>query len=427
MTLDNSFSKIIKYLTIFMFITTSGGNFIVRNIYVFAIVLLTLLLLNGKFSKRGAIISISLVVYITLNSFITNISPIDIKEYILCLVRIFGCYVIYSNYTLPSFRKIYVNIMEILAIMSLFWFFLICIGVRPPFTMWGGDHYASIFQTVGFKLTTKRNSGIFAEPGLYQIFLNMALLLCVFDEGLDRKNYFKKVVIFSVTIFSTLSSMGVIIYFLIVVIMHLNQKSIIKWLFNEQLYKKLKKTRKYVFLLFVILFICIECRTHFFTMFIVGSKSYISRHDDTLMALVIAKEHPLFGTGLCNNPEGVWKDHFGVLGEYELYHRWEDLAMSNGLGNCLFMGGIPFTILFIVKAVKYFNRLIGCNGRLIKIIIATIILLIFMEEPYMMTPFFMQSFWGLKNPLGHRQYDSIVFGINTTKAKNSMKMKKANC
>jgi len=392
MTLDNTFLRIIRYLTIFMFITTSGGNFIVRNIYVFVIILLMLLSLGGKLSKRGAIISIILAIYITVNTFITNTSPIDIREYILCLVRIFGCYVVYSNFTLSSFKNKYVNIMEMLAIMSLFWFLLICIGIRPPFTMWGGDHYASLFQTVGFTLATKRNSGIFAEPGLYQIFLNIALLMLVFDKDLDRKKYVRKVIIFSITIISTLSSMGILIYLLVIVIMYLNQRNIYKWQLNEQL----KKKRKFIFILAAILFVVIEYRTHLLEMFITNYKSYSSRHDDTLMSIVIALEHPLFGIGLCNNPEGVWMDHFGVLGEYELYHRWEDLARSNGLGNCLFMGGIPFTLLFVVKAVKYFKYLIGCNGRLNNIIIALIVILMFMEEPYMMTPFFMLSFWGLR-------------------------------
>lgn len=373
----------IEYAAILMLVLASGGNFWVRSIYVFAVVCLLLLGTRRNMMFANIRILVLLLLFVIFNTCIVNTSPTIASEVVVLVIRLVGCAIIASNICVEDFKNKYYNIMTILCTVSLFWFALILIGINPPLLKENNGVFASIFHTVGFTLDTKRNAGVFSEPGLFQIFINIAVVFMIFDNNISLKVFKRRLLLYTITLLTAFSAMGYICY-------AINLILCIKY--RGELVGGIAKSRKIrsIFIALLILFGAgIEVFTHFFSNFITTWNSYSSRHDDTLMGLMIAKKYFLYGVGIANDVSAIWQSYFGSLGKLELYHNPIDLSRSNGFVNSLFTAGVPFTLIYLFLIVRHSKIIILINDKFDMVMIAILFILFFFGEPYMYTPFFL--------------------------------------
>ncbi len=112
------------------------------------------------------------------------------------------------------FMSVFVNVMFVLAVVSLILFAGVVLGRMFGAEWWkllpmvpGGDYYTVIFGVVPSYFTVARNYGIFWEPGVFQIYLNFAIWHCLVCS---KKTDWKKIVVFGISVLTTLSTTGYI-------------------------------------------------------------------------------------------------------------------------------------------------------------------------------------------------------------------------
>lgn len=126
-------------------------------------------------------------------------------------------YIKYEN-----FMDSYVKFIRFIAFFS-----LICFALTPlirllPFPMFSageGFYYKCLIFT-NVSMLNNRNYGPFWEPGAFQLFLNWALL---YEVRNPHKLYRKDVILFSLTVLSTISTAGIIIIALILAYYYFNE------------------------------------------------------------------------------------------------------------------------------------------------------------------------------------------------------------
>lgn len=385
--------RVIETLAVLSVILNSGGNSIVRSIFLLVITALLLLITHKKFKRIDLRISILFILYFTLNSLIFNSSTFIAQDFFVLVARVLCCSIIASNIDSKRFYSIYIRIIVVLCCMSLFWFALLCVDIYPPFLKRELGVYSSVFQTVGFKLSSRRNCGIFSEPGLFQMHINLAfIILCYFKELAIKKKSLV-IMLFVVTVLTTKSAMG---YLCLLI------SSISFFMTNDKMRTVFgDRSKRNIFI--VLLGICaivLELNLHTIQNFIISWESYSSRHDDTILGLLIAKDYPVFGIGLANDNDMIWKSYFNVLGSASLYDPngmgyLSDLASSNGLINCIYQGGILFATIYFLSILKSFFYDFKIQRMVERVFIFLFFCFIFCGEPYMLTPIFILiSFYG---------------------------------
>ena len=223
------------------------------------------------------------------------------------------------------------------------------------------------------------------------MYLNLALLFLAYYKGLNDKKKRKYMLILIITILSAGSVMGIIVLILVMTAVYFHNKN----MFSKLKISRIAKLFSVVVAIAIIFFF--EFNTNFLYHYITNWNSFASRHDDTLLALFIMKDHPLMGVGVANDVNGIWISYFPKIREYTLYgfYGLKDLAKSNGLGDCLFTAGIPFTIFYMYKIVKEYKKMLFMSKRLECILLFFSIFLMFMNEPYMLSPFFLLTLFEL--------------------------------
>lgn len=279
--------------------------------------------------------------------------------------------------------------------MSLFWLSLLLIGIYPPFVSYDSGIYASAFQTIGFKLSERRNSGVFSEPGLFQIHINLAFISLNYSKQCIFKKKNLVIALFVFTILTTKSAMGYGCLLISLVTYFINNREI------GHVFGSIRNRNEFVFFVGVLVLL-FELQFHVFTSFITSWSSYTSRHDDTILGLLIARDHPFFGIGLANNNRIIWESYFDKLGTLSLYDPYNvgylsDLASSNGLINCMYQGGILFTILYSYMIIKTYIQRFFVQRWVERTAIVLFFIMVFMGEPYMLTPIFLIFIYYNKN------------------------------
>jgi len=86
-----------------------------------------------------------------------------------------------------------------------------------------------LFNFHGFELNPMRNSGPFWEPGAFAVYLIIAIVLIIFQ---DSKLNYKKIFIYILTLFTTLSTSGIFVLFFVILYASYfsNQKKIFNYL-----------------------------------------------------------------------------------------------------------------------------------------------------------------------------------------------------
>ena len=204
-------------------------------------------------------------------------------------------FVTYFNHSL--FSKLYVNFMIFISCISLLSYIsgLLNLSWINFFPLNETEsHNVMILTSVPVTLYGRlRNYGPFWEPGVYQAYLNYALILCLFKE---IKINWTKVLVLVLTIITTLSTTGFIVTLLI---------------FFSYFYSKRKINSRYILALIVFgILIYFVTDSVLFQEMVWNkvstweeSRSTQTRFEDVKIYSSIFIEHPLFGDGLIHAHE----------------------------------------------------------------------------------------------------------------------------
>lgn len=385
-------SEFLATVAIMTLTFASGGNYYIRNIGFLACVTCMLLAAYKKVTHRYIVIFMLVTGYVLVNSILLNTSPTDYKECVVMGIRLASCMVIASCISTEQFKRIFLKLMIFLSILSLCCFTCMVFGIPLPGVELKNGLYGSFYHTLsigtGWQLERCRNSGIFTEPGIFQIYLNIALMILWSYKEMPLRKAKKIFWLLSVTMLTTKSSMGFLIWAVVLVLFYIDRREI----FPSFGFMIKRQDRVWLFCLCVLLFLVEEFTLGIGVGFIQGVNSWASRHDDTILTFLMAKDHPIFGAGIATDPIPMWKDYYDRYSELRLYTWYQD-ARSNGLGNLLAGAGIPFTVLYLYCIIKNYCQMLHAKKIISKILIAIIFIAFFMEEPIMPTPFFLISFY----------------------------------
>ena len=158
-----------------------------------------------SFDKRAVLLFITLVANVLLSAFINFDSSLSTFWLISSILNGFLVSTILDKQT---FYKLYVRVMYILSIFSLFATIIIIKDIESlqsvfkVYTNTNGIGYLNMYLAIPIT-TLYRNNGVFGEPGMYQVFLTFALVCELFL--IKKKPNMIKVSIFLFTMFTTFS------------------------------------------------------------------------------------------------------------------------------------------------------------------------------------------------------------------------------
>ena len=367
--------QMLNIFAVFTVLTTSGAG-IINTIWLLVLAVALIVFLNPTLTKKAFAWIIVWCGVLTVNTVFGGGGDIVVNEVQVMILRIICTAIVLSNISLRGFLSIFIKILEPLAILSLvcMGILLIAPGLLEPISIISGSIKGTLFHVFGFANETvyMRNCGIFWEPGVYQIYLNLAIMLLIFNQIKDVEHRNRKIIIFSIALLTTQSSMG-----LLCMAITLFAASII----NEASQNKSAMRVVAIFLLIVLVIIEVNYSIVGYKL-LQGEGSFSSRIEDLRISTSITRVYPLFGTGLFRDFSSIWTWHRENL----TANFWGGLANSNGLGASFFKMGVPFTLIHMSFLFRNYYML--CDKNLILAILFFInTILFFVNEPIVFVPF----------------------------------------
>lgn len=273
-----------------------------------------------------------------------------------------------------QFSLIFNKIILFLILVSLFSVLVIYFNIPSPlpdfvaidgrplrnfifFGVWESTIFHSVY----------RNSGIFWEPGAFQIFINLAFIFSIVNNTMSIKRYF----VFLFGIVSTVSTTGVIAFILL---------SPVFWfsIINKSRFKALYIGAASLFIVISFSFIL----PFILTKFSGGesgeaSVSFLSRYYDFVISLNIFYDNFSLGYGFgsqVKNAITYGREFFGVL-EYERVRPSGADGLTMFLAQC---GVFSVILLFPFLFPKYYRG----HGILTRLIITASLIIIFNTENF---------------------------------------------
>lgn len=361
----NSKVDYVEYFLIFSVIAFSGFEYFYRSILLYYILIFPVALYffyrNKDLIVSGALVQFMFLIYIW-STFQVFLGVMDISNQLILLIRFF-CYYAIASIVLRNFCDKYVKIVYFLSCVSIVAYllmnisssiydFLILISrnikslnVDPNFISSNPCNTLILFIIPHTDIY--RNSGPFWEPGMFGVFINIALIIRLSSAGriLD-----KKVVVFilaSLTTFSTTSFFATLMILILYSIL-------------------IKHNVKAMFFLIVLLLAIVPVLNSDLIAGKIESnldnadKSW-SRFGAFLLHLSIIKEHPLLGVGFVSDSS--------------------DGVAPNGISNIFAVYGVPLALLFYFLWYKTARILFGGKmGRLSFILYMTLLIVAFSQD-----------------------------------------------
>ncbi len=246
---------------------------------------------------------------------------------------------------IKSFFKKIVNVIVVIAIISLFFYIfgtiLNLIPITNTFlTSWGDygeesyvihSYYNLHFnvQEMGvLGIRVFRNTGMFAEAPMYALNLLMALIIQKFI--LKERNWFK-IIVLVITILTTLSTMGILGCIILGVLCLISNKKFI------ELIKK-KVSKKTLILIFTVTAIIVVTVALALVVKKMQTSSFGTRVDDYIASVLAWKDRVIFGNGMLNEEAII---------EYMSEDRAVNTGVSNSVATVLANGGVYLSLIYI--------------------------------------------------------------------------------
>lgn len=273
------------------------------------------------------------------------------------------------------------NIVVVIAIISLFFWFMGSILELIPSTAiipnaWGRDKFIPTYFGIYFETQEAvatigaesmiRNSGIFNEGPMYNMVLCVALSVEMF---LRPKIIVKRIILLTLTIFSTISTTGFVFLFLIYPI---------KGYYSFASRYKLQIILSFPIFLLAGLFMMntiLENKRE------TGEGSYNSRSNDITKCIEVGLEHPIAGVGILFMSEENSSDS-------------RSFGYSNSLFGTFAHGGFYFLLLYLIPffAIPILVFLKNRDIQFLMILLSFFLLFSFTVSQYRVLTMFMLSY-----------------------------------
>ena len=210
-------------------------------------------------------------------------------------------YCFFRFYSFNEFKIAYLNVMTAICAVSLLTYFLSILfspsifSFLPMLRNTTGHSFYTLFLTNVSITAFNRNFGPFTEPSRYQAYINLGIALLLFDK---EKTNVKRVILFIVTLITTLSTTGYIVFIVILIAL----------LFSEGTPAKTPKKILFLFILLAGLSILFFVNEDFAKVFQkigggTSSESFSARYYSIFAGLKLVCENFFFGTGISNAAE----------------------------------------------------------------------------------------------------------------------------
>lgn len=348
-----------------MYITIPGlsSKLITLCTYGIFFVAIMIILIKGKYKKSDIVriicIVAGLITYYGIYIYLLPISFGRLSGLILVALSFLSIYILNGRKELIQILEKYVNVIIIIAVISLFfWIFASILKIIPSTglitSMWTGNDSVKFVKSYGYLYFEPqyaqflffkgvRNSAIFAEGPMASYNFSLALLSVIYMINDDKNKKDIKIFILVIAIISTLSATGIIMLG-ILCLKYLNTKK------YDDIYKVIFR------ILVNIVFCIVIIHMAYVTL---SQKMQVNsgqlRSSDILSAYNVWIDNIFFGTGI--------GDHTAIY-NYLPYFRikYKFFGLSTGLMVLLAEGGIygsmPYIYVFfrnIVESIRKMN------------------------------------------------------------------------
>lgn len=357
----------------------SGTQLTIRFSYVYYAIVITfvLIVLSGKFHyNKQMLLPAVVVLCLTTLSVIQNYLYMrgtgiqsTINNYVMILCPIL--FAINNSFLSTKRIEFTMNVFLFFSVLSTILFIIFSLGALPVTPI--------ITETMELPVLTffyllnvvpsdlidsiYRNGGIYWEPGMYQVFLNFALVYYLFNKHLK----YRKLIVFYLTInvILTISVSGYALTCLIFSIYAIRNPA------TKGLYKLLAR------IIIIVVLVGILPTVLDLITAKQDTSSYSKRYFDLVLAWDVFQEHPMMGYGMVN--DAYAKAYFRYVGEVR--------PSSNGLMNILMGTGILGAIIYFVcyfRSLKFFSFE---YSKYISLPLLLWLLMSFSTEPMQYQPF----------------------------------------
>lgn len=386
--LKSDFSKQIAVL--WMILASGTVYFTLLNMKVSMIVLLALAILCALkancmvvFTKRNRVVCIFFLILIVINSLINLSNGFLVEDFIIVMIKLLSVALVASSLTASQFQNYYIKFISIIALISVVCWLLTSFGISIPLSrrVYVTEQY---FEGAFYYLYEPgkvfyRNKGLFWEPGLYQIFLNLGIVFALNRISMGEENIRKYVgIIFLLvaTVLTTQSSTGYICLAIVLI-----YALLFVYVPDKSLGFMRRNGFRFIIIAGIIGLFLVENNIGIMEQKVLNQGgSYITRMDDTIGCLKASLENPVFGTGWFANNFREVTMKYGVA-----YNN------SSCLGAIFVRFGYPLALAFLITLFIGIKRLLGMNF-IRALVIYLFILLSFATESVYITPVFLIMF-----------------------------------
>lgn len=232
----NKFNKLIALILVSLLIINSGSSVGMSFGYItipFSLILSIYFILFTKkaISIQNLLVLFFIIITCILNYLFNMMSNPNTTSYIILIMNTLSIVLFISSIQFEVFKKMYIKVMVCIAVYSLI-IYLLALNINLfPFTVLMNG-YPNFLGFNMLALDQGRNSGIFWEPGGYQIFLNLGLIFLLDKRKmiLSKKDWWI-IGLFIVSILTTKSAIGYIILSILIIyflIKKFNRKELLK-------------------------------------------------------------------------------------------------------------------------------------------------------------------------------------------------------
>lgn len=338
-----------KYIEILLLILISFSPLISQEIKGFLV--LILILTNVKYLKsfdthRGLILFLFLSYFLfSIVLDLRNVSSIlnlNILNFFFPLTLILG-FIVSKKYNITDFLGYLENIIFILAFFSLIGVFIYTflpdlVNKLPSYNFYHTTHKTGYFFNILIQGSSivKRNAGIAWEPGAFQFLLNIGFYSYL---KINKKNSLFRISIYSISIFTTRSTVGIFILFILII-------------------KYVTKNKNTIFMFIIVLLLLYntfyEELVYQINYKLIGSYAFEIRIKPFLDALIVGKNN-FFGLGntgfdlFYNDIQAPWESIGQIITRYGyILIIYIFLRLFNLLKN--------YKILFIILILTFFSQ-----------------------------------------------------------------------
>jgi hypothetical protein len=356
--------------------------------------------------KKINIIDLRLLFFAFLFSLVSKIGNESLKytDFIYQLSIIFSSYIFLVGYRnkIDAFQKDFFYALELFVYHAVIGFFVFFV-FKNHFVDFEGTtnrtFYNMFYVSNSYFGGFPRNTGLFWEPGVFQLVANFYLFYCIKFNG-----KIGKIVLGLIAVLSTFSTTG-----LFILLINIAYFIYIKW--KE---KKIHIFNIVLILSFVILFIPI-LRENAEDKISETNTSGLARLRDYYIGIELIKEKPLLGHGVFNVKYLSSKSYVRKLETNLFSVEFLDITgemgggFTNGLLALIAWYGIPLS--FILYFFYYKNRFIG-NDFIERLLFNLIMLITLISEPIANTSLFLMfpfSYWVMNKEKSIRKPKNLMF------------------